>query len=188
MNLNSQRLREIDEQSAEKVAREIKRHPIYLVLEDILDTYNVGGFFRLADAVAAEKIYLCGNTSVPPCSSQWAGPAGQKIVKASVGTYKVVPWEYKKTVKSAMSTLRKVKGMKIVAVEQHKKSRDYRKLKYNFPVAFLIGNENWGLKPASLKLADEIVEIPMYGANKSLNAAVAAGIIVYRALENEKHA
>jgi len=175
MKLSLQRLRKIDKESAEIISGKIKRHPIYLILEDILDTYNVGGFFRLADAIAAKKIYLCGKTATPP---------DKKIVKASVGTYKVVPWEHRRGVRSAINTLRKIKGMKVVAVEQHEKSRDYSKIKYGFPIAFLLGNENWGIKSASLELADEVIEIPMYGANKSLNAAVAAGIVLYQALEN----
>ena len=47
----------------------IKRNPIYLVLDNVIDTYNIGSMFRLADAIAAEKIYICGDTEYPPRST-----------------------------------------------------------------------------------------------------------------------
>src|SRR3990167_10694593 len=62
----------------------IKRNPIYLVLDQIIDTYNIGSLFRLGDAIAVEKIYLCGDMEYPPSS---------RIHKAAVGTENWVPWE-----------------------------------------------------------------------------------------------
>ncbi|HZQ29816.1 MAG TPA: TrmH family RNA methyltransferase, partial [Patescibacteria group bacterium] len=56
---------------------EIKRNPIYIILDSVLDTYNVGAIFRLADAVAAEKVILCGLTETPPHT---------RIKKASINT------------------------------------------------------------------------------------------------------
>ena len=46
--------------SSEKEREKIKKNPIYIVLDNVMDTYNVGSIFRLADAVAAEKVILCG--------------------------------------------------------------------------------------------------------------------------------
>ena len=48
-----------------KEVEKIKRNPIYIVLDSVLDTYNVGAIFRLADAVAAEKVFLCASSA--PC-------------------------------------------------------------------------------------------------------------------------
>ncbi|HLD03783.1 MAG TPA: TrmH family RNA methyltransferase, partial [Candidatus Dojkabacteria bacterium] len=58
--LNAKQLRTTEPD--ESKIKNIKKNPIYIVLEDVLDTYNVGAIFRLADAVAAEKIFLCGQT------------------------------------------------------------------------------------------------------------------------------
>ena len=44
---------------SQKEVQSIKRNPIYLVIDEVLDTYNVGSMFRLADAIAMEKIFLC---------------------------------------------------------------------------------------------------------------------------------
>lgn len=173
MTLNSAELRNIDEDQARALRVTVKRHPIYIILEDVLDTYNIGGFFRLAEAVAAEKIYLCGACATPP---------DHKIVKASVGTYKLVPWEYKKTARAALADLRSIRGLQVVAVEQSVSSKDYRKIKYNFPIAFVFGHETTGITAETLDLVDDIIELPMYGINKSLNVMVAAGISLYHAL------
>lgn len=171
MKLNAIQLRELEEEKAKGQLRAVKRNPIYFILENIYDTYNIGGLFRLADALAIEKIYLCGDTEIPPNS---------RIKKASIGTYKIVPWEYKKTTKDLISDLKsQMSNLQIVAVEQHKTAIDYRKAKYTLPVALILGNESYGVLPETLKLADEIVEIPMWGINKSLNVIVSAAIVSY---------
>ena len=83
MKLNAKELRELQEEKLNEDIHDIVRRPLYLILENIYDTYNIGGLFRLADALAVEKMYLCGQMEIPPNS---------RIKKASIGTYKVVPW------------------------------------------------------------------------------------------------
>lgn len=177
MTLNSKELRQISFDEAEKIAKKIKRKEIYFILENVLDTYNIGGFFRLADAVGAKKIYLCGSTATPPDT---------KIRKASVGTYKFIDWDYKLTTKEAIKDVKKIKGMKLVAIEQSNKSVDYRKISYCTPLTFVLGNETSGLEKKTEKLVDEIAEVPMYGINKSLNVMIAAGVVVFSALNKMK--
>jgi 23S rRNA (guanosine2251-2'-O)-methyltransferase len=197
MRLNALQLRQLEEERAKGVIRKIKRNPLYFILEDIYDTYNIGGLFRLADALAVEKMYLVGETETPPNS---------RIKKASIGTYKVVPWEYFKDTKEAIESItcnverimhknnykNKQDNKKtfhvtrytlhVVAIEQHKNSIPYNKANYQFPLALIFGNESFGIKEETLKLAHQIVEIPMYGINKSLNVIVAASIVSYYAI------
>lgn len=181
---------EEDEKLKERL-KTIKRHPIYFILENVYDTYNVGGLFRLADALAIEKIYLCGQTEIPP---------NPKIKKASIGTYKMISWEYKATAREAINDLRsselwvmgswskqKLKTQNsqpitIIAVEQSEKAIDYRSANYQTPLALLVGNETFGVLPETLELVDQIVEIPMWGINKSLNVIVSAAIVSYFAM------
>jgi 23S rRNA (guanosine2251-2'-O)-methyltransferase len=178
VKLGAKDLRTLTEEEGRDISKKIKRKPLFLVLEDVLDTYNVGGFFRLAEAVAAQKLYLCGRTDTPP---------NPKIMKASVGNYKIVPWVYKKTAALAVKEIKKdYKKVMVVAVEQHAKSRNYGKIKYHYPLAFVFGNENYGLKKSTLKKVDAIAEVPMYGINRSLNVMVAAGIVLYSAVEKAK--
>ena len=153
----------------------LKRHPIYFILDDVLDTYNTGGIFRLADAVAAAKVYLCGGTEVPP---------NTRVKKASINTWQWVEWEYKKTALEAVVDLRKkVPGVKIIAVEQHQRSVSYDELDFSLPVALVVGNETRGVRPEVLDQVDQIVELPMLGVNTSLNVIVSLGIVAYQVLE-----
>ena len=185
MRLNAKQLRNIDEKDASKKLKEKGRRPIYFILEDIYDTYNVGGIFRLADALNASKIYLCGQTEIPP---------NHKIIKASIGTYKVVPWEYKSTAIEAISEFRNPKNVssskfhvpQIIAVEQDKRAIEYTKADYSYPLALVLGNETSGVKKETLDASDQIVEIPMWGINKSLNVIVSAAIVSYWIVENRK--
>ena len=152
----------------------IKKRDIYIVCDNVLDTYNIGSIFRLADAVAAKCVYLCGQTETPPNS---------RISKAAVGTEKWVPWRYASTVVEAVKSLKlKVKNLKVVAIEQAKRSKDFRKLDYREPIALVVGNETGGVSKEVLKLADQIVEIPMFGVNRSLNVMVSLAIVLYRTL------
>lgn len=169
MKLNSHQLRKSSLGKAKKLQKEIKRNPIVLVLDNVLDTYNIGSFFRLADAIGAEKLYLCGPVVTPP---------NMKIHRASIGTWKWVPWEH---FNSTLDCLQKLKkdGYQIIACEQNEKSVEYSKTKYNFPVAVIAGSESHGISKETLKLADKIVEIPMYGINVSLNVLVATSVICY---------
>lgn len=167
--MNSHQLRQSRVGEAKKMQGEIKRNPIVLVLDNVLDTYNIGSFFRLADAIAVEKIYLCGPVVTPP---------NIKIHRASIGTWKWVPWEH---FESTLDCLKKLKneGYQIVACEQNEKSVEYTKAKYDFPIAIIAGSESHGISREILNFADKIVEIPMYGINVSLNVLVATSVISY---------
>src|SRR3990167_1510051 len=152
----------------------VKRREIYIICDNILDTYNIGSIFRLADAVAASKIYICGQRETPPY---------HRIAKTAVGTEKWVPWEKASTVAEAVSSIKyQVSSIKIVAIEQSKKSVDYRKADLTEPVAFIVGHETTGVSAEALKLVDEIVELPMYGVNKSLNVMVSLAVVLFKAI------
>jgi len=204
--LNSKQLRDIPTAEAGVFSKKVKRNKIYFILENVYDTYNIGGIFRLADALAVSKIYLCGEMETPP---------NHKIQKASVGTHKIVPWEYKETALEAIEELRGInsvilsetknpnnqymdpssdfhrtqddnKNIHIIAVEQSKSSIPYTEADYALPLALVLGNETYGVTPDTLKAVDQIVEIPMWGINKSLNVIVSAAIVGYHAISTKK--
>lgn len=173
LKLNSSQLRAtpVDED----VKKNIKKNPIYIICDNVLDTYNVGAIFRLADAVAAQKVYLCGGTETPP---------NPKIKKASVNTWQWVEWEYSE---SALSAIKKCTmdnaQLKVVAIEQNKKSIPLKDFKPEFPIALVVGNETYGVGEDVLNLSDTIIELPMFGINNSLNVMVTLGIVLYRVVE-----
>lgn len=153
----------------------IKKHPLFIILDSVLDTYNVGAIFRLADAVAAEKVILCGQTETPPHT---------RIKKASINTTEWISWEYYSTTVKAIQELRaKNPKLMTIAVEQSEKSVPYNKVDYRFPLALVVGNETVGVSQEVLDIVDQIVEIPMWGVNKSLNVMVSLGIVLFEAME-----
>ena len=68
-------------------------------------------------------------------------------------------------------------------MEQDGRSIDYTKAKYTYPLALILGNETSGVKKETLDACDQIVEIPMWGINKSLNVIVSAAIVAYSTIK-----
>jgi len=151
---------------------------IYLILDNLRSAHNVGAIFRTADATRVKKIFLCGITPTPSEEKQ----GNRRVKKASVGADKFVKWSYVKNIKAKIEKLKK-QGVSIVALEQTPESINYCQAKYNFPLALVIGNEIEGVGESVLKLADQKIEIPMYGKKNSLNVATATGIALYKILE-----
>lgn len=176
MKLNSHELRQSRVGDSAKKSRLLPRQPLVLVLDNVLDTYNIGSFFRLADALGAQKIYLCGPVVTPP---------NLKIHRASIGTWKWVPWQHFAHTADCLRELKK-EGFHIVAAEQSKNSKNYRHYPYKFPLAILAGSEAKGIAPEILKLCHQVVEIPMYGINISLNVLVATAVIAFETLSQRK--
>lgn len=155
--------------------RKLKKNPIYIVLDNVLDTYNIGAIFRLAEAVAVEKVIICGESETPP---------NHRIKKASINTTEWVNWEYAETAASAVESLKsKVKSLQVIAVEQDKRSVPYDKYDYSFPIALVVGHETHGVSKEVLDQCDGIVELPMFGVNISLNVMVSLGIVLYEVVE-----
>lgn len=181
MKLNAKQLR-VSKPSEEQLVK-MQRKPIYIVLDNVLDTYNIGSIFRLADAVAAREIILCGDSETPPSS---------RIHKAAVGTEEWVPWQYVSTAVEAIAKLKNQNSkLKVIAVEQNPRAiplqqmtmNDYRMTTNDGAMALVVGHETEGVSQEALDLADVIVEIPMFGVNKSLNVVVSTGIVLYKLQE-----
>lgn len=147
---------------------------ICVVLDNIRSLHNVGSIFRTAEAGGVEKMYLCGITGTPP---------QDEIVKVSRGQSRNLPWEYHQDTVSLLKYLKKKKYY-LVALEQTSSSRIYTDVQYSFPLALILGFEVSGIARKCLRLADEIVFLPMKGQGKSLNVSVAFGIALYQIIEN----
>ena len=146
-----------------------------IILHNIRSAYNVGSIFRTADGAGVSKVYLTGYTPEPKDKfGRWR----KDISKVALGAEKSIPWEKHKDILELIEKL-KYKSFQIVAVEQDKKSRNYRNLKLKQKRAFIFGNETEGIEKSILKKADVILEIRMEGKKESLNVSVAVGIILF---------
>lgn len=151
-------------------AKKIRRHPIYVLCDNIRSIYNIGSIFRTSDAALIKKLYLTGYTPCPP---------RPEIEKVALGSTNSVSWEY---VKNPLETVKKLKteGVKIVPLEITKNSRDYTNItKQDFPLCLILGNELTGVSNELIEQSDFSIEIPQYGFKHSINVSVAYGIAVF---------
>ena len=149
---------------------QVKKAPIYVVLNSIRSSYNVGSIFRTSDGVMIEKLYLCGYTPYPP---------NKQVFKTALGSTESVEWEH---VEDVLKLIKKFKsdGIKICALEQTNKSIPYYKIKSNnFPLCLIVGNEITGVSQKLIDLCDFSIDIHQYGIKQSLNVAVAYGIAIF---------
>ncbi|MDO8481870.1 MAG: TrmH family RNA methyltransferase [bacterium] len=155
------------------------RTHIAVLLHNIRSAHNVGSIFRTAEGAGAERIYLSGYTPAP---LDRFGRVRKDIAKTSLGAQMSLSWEQSASPFSVLAKLRGG-GWTIIGVEQDKKAIDYRTFKTRKPTLFIFGNEVRGIPPALRAKCDKLIEIPMHGKKESLNVSVAAGIVLFRAVE-----
>jgi 23S rRNA (guanosine2251-2'-O)-methyltransferase len=151
---------------------QLRQLPVAIFLDNIRSIYNVGSFFRTADAAGIEKLYLSGITGIPP---------HQGISKTALGAEETVPWEHVPDVDAMISGLQGG-GYEIAAIETSSRAIDLFDWQPSFPVCVLFGNEVDGLSQSLIERADRHVRIPMLGMKHSLNVATAGGIVIYELL------
>jgi 23S rRNA (guanosine2251-2'-O)-methyltransferase len=159
----------------------VKKLPVYVVLNSIRSSYNVGSIFRTSDGAMIEKLYLSGYTPYPPGSD--LGGGNKDILKTSLGSTESVKWEYIKDPKEIILKL-KIEGIKICALELTDSSKPYYEVtKNDFPLCLVVGNEISGVPNEVLDLCNYSVEIPQFGIKQSLNVAVAYGVTIFKLRE-----
>lgn len=144
-----------------------KEKKIIVMLDNISDPHNLGAIIRSADVFEAAGIVLPKHNSVGLSAT---------VAKTSAGAINYVPVAVVNNLNQAIKEL-KEEGYWIVATDGSAEI-SYSSLKYDFPVVVVIGSEGKGVSPLVLKNSDYIVKIPQYGHVNSLNASVAAGILL----------
>lgn len=160
-----------------------------LILHNIRSLHNVGAIFRTADGVGVSKIYLTGYTPAP---FDLFGKLRKDFAKTALGAEKSISWEKIKSISILIQRLKKEKYF-ITALEQSTRAIDLFQFSKALPqhfkkysgLALIVGNEVRGVSPATLKLCDVILEIPMKGKKESLNVSVATGIALYSLVFHE---
>lgn len=142
---------------------------VIAALEDVADPTNVGAILRTADAIGAAGVLLSAG-----CADYMA----PRAVRASMGSVFHVPVRVAEDFCGALTQL-KGEGWRLVG--GHLRGQD--RLPQAEKSCLLIGNESRGLSTAASALCDDLVKIRIYGQAESLNASVAAGILLYRLRE-----
>lgn len=163
----------VPESGQEKLAKSWKRIcAVEALLDNIRSIHNVGSMFRTADGAGLAHLHLCGMT---------ATPAHAKLSKAALGAQEKVPWSYNENGLD-MAVLLKKQGCRLWAVEAAENAQPFFRTVAELPnarVIVVVGNENAGVDPGILEISDRVLSLPMYGYKRSLNVAVAFGIVLY---------
>lgn len=145
-----------------------KENPFLMVLEDLQDPGNVGTIFRTAEGAGADGIILTSN-----CVDIY----NPKTIRATMGSVYRVPFLYTESIETTLSEL-KENGIRTFAAHLCGQN-SYHQECYRDGTAFLIGNEGNGLSEQLADAADHLIRIPMEGGLESLNAGVAAAVLMY---------
>ena len=146
--------------------------PVAILLDNVRSMYNVGSFFRTADAAAAEKLLLTGITAAPPKSG---------IRKTALGAEETVRWEHARDPMPVLDGLR-ASGYEIAAIETTPHAVDLFEWVPSFPVCIVFGHEVDGIRPEVGARCDTHIRIPMLGSKHSLNVATAGGVVLFELL------
>ncbi len=142
------------------------------LLANVRDPGNAGTVLRTADAAGADAVVFA-DASVDPYNG--------KCVRASAGSLFHLPVVAGARLEDTVVTLREA-GLRIVAADGRAgRSLDDPGVQARLagPIAWMFGNEAWGLPPELVALADEAVAVPVYGRAESLNLAAAAAVCLY---------
>ena len=149
--------------------------PLIMILEDLQDPGNAGTIFRTGEGAGVSGVFLtktCVDITNP------------KVIRSTMGSVYRMPFLYVEDVVSLKAEL-KQKGIRTFAA--HLKGKNsYDQENYQGGTAFLIGNEGNGLTEEAAEAADCLIRIPMCGKVESLNAAMAAGILMYEAARQRR--
>ena len=150
--------------------KKLEKDPIVVLLNDIRSLHNIGSVFRTCDAMAVEKLYLCGITATPP---------HREIRKTAIGASESVNWEYQKNAIEVIKRYQKL-GYQIIAIEQTDKAISLENFNWNKEKTLLIfGNEVNGVDQNLINESDISIEIPQWGTKHSFNISVSAGIVLW---------
>jgi tRNA G18 (ribose-2'-O)-methylase SpoU len=150
--------------------------PVTVLLDNVRSLYNVGSFFRTADAAGAERLLLTGITAYPPENGAKSG-----IRKTALGAEESIAWEYARDAVPLLGRLRE-RNFQIAAVETTPQAVDLFDWNPAFPVCVVFGHEVDGIRPEVAALCDVHIRIPMLGRKHSLNVATAGGVVLFELL------
>ncbi|MEY8441761.1 23S rRNA (guanosine(2251)-2'-O)-methyltransferase RlmB [Lactobacillaceae bacterium 24-114] len=155
-------------------AKKHDEEPFFLMLDELEDPHNLGSIMRTADAAGVHGIIIPRRRAVGLTSV---------VAKTSTGAIEHVPVA---RVTNLVQTANELKDRGVWLYGTDMAGTDYRRWDAKGAVALVIGNEGKGISPLLKKNCDEMLTIPMVGHVQSLNASVAASLLIYQGF-NSRH-
>ena len=153
-----------------------KKPALLMVLETIQDPGNLGTILRAGEGAGVTGVVMDANTT---------DIYNPKVIRSTMGSVLRMPFVY---VEDLHETLQELKNRNIRLFAAHLKGKQAYDLEdYTGDTAFLIGNEGNGLTDETASMADTYVRIPMEGSVESLNAAVAASVLMFEAARQRRN-
>lgn len=154
-----------------------KENPTLMVLEDLQDPGNLGTIMRTGEGAGIDGIIM---------SRGCVDIYNPKTIRSTMGSLYRVPFIYTEDLRETVLGL-KEKGISFYAAHL-KGTKFYDEVDYTAEggIGFLIGNEGNGLTDETAGLADTYIKIPMEGRVESLNAAIAASVLMYEAYRQKR--
>lgn len=152
----------------------IEQDGLLVILDHLEDPHNFGAIIRTCEAAGVNGIIIPKDRSVEVNST---------VMKTSVGALNNIKIAQVNNLNQAIEKLKK-EGYWIVGTDMY--GEDYTKIDYNGSICLIIGSEGNGMSKLIKENCDFIAKIPMYGEINSLNASVAAGIMIYEAVRQRK--
>ncbi len=151
------------------------KNPLFILLENLQDPGNLGTILRTAEGAGVTGVIM---------SRDCVDIYNPKVIRSTMGSVYRVPHMYVEDLCETMETLKR-KGVSIYAAALEN-GKEYDKYEYKAPSAFLIGNEGNGLRKETIQVAGNNCFIPMEGHVESLNASVAAAVLMYEAYRQRR--
>ncbi|MBQ8600167.1 MAG: RNA methyltransferase [Clostridia bacterium] len=148
--------------------RPVSEAPFILALDHLADPGNLGAVLRSAEAFGVKQVFL-SNGSVDLYSP--------KVLRGAMGSAFRVPVQ--KGDLPAFLKEKRASGYQILGAGLDRNYHLLPEISFKEPTVMIIGNESGGISAETIELCDKGVFIPMKGQNESLNAAVAASIILW---------
>lgn len=153
----------------------LSNNSFIVILDHLEDPHNFGAIIRTSEAAGVDYIIIPKNRSVS---------VNGVVMKTSVGALDNVKIVEVTNLNNTIKKLKKA-GVWIVGTDMED-SVNYDEIDYSIPTALIIGSEGFGISHLVRKNCDFIAKIPMYGKINSLNASVAAGIMIYEVVRQRK--
>ena len=142
--------------------------PLFVMLDGITDVRNFGAIARTCECAGVDAIVIPSRGSVT---------VNADAIKTSAGALHVLSVCKEKSITEAIRFLQ-ASGVKVYAASE-KAFENYTAIKYDGPVAIVMGAEDTGVSMDNLRICDSMVKIPQFGTIGSLNVSVASSILIY---------
>lgn len=153
----------------------LPQKPLIVILDHLEDPHNFGAVIRTCEAAGADYIVIPKDRSVS---------VNKTVMKTSAGAVNNVKIVMVTNLNNTIKKLKKL-GVWMVGTDMDN-STSYDEIDYNVPIGLIIGSEGFGMSRLVKQNCDFIARIPMNGKINSLNASVAAGIMIYEVIRQRK--